>query len=164
MFNLILGFISPQEGSIDIYSNNHVYPSKQCRELFSYVSQENILFSGTIEDNIKLFVPNYNEKELINALKLACIYDEIMEKPLKMKTIINERGNGLSLGQIQRVLLAISILQNKPILLLDEFTSALDKELEKRIVINVSKLNKTKIIITHRDISLSEARTIVLGE
>ena len=81
-----------------------------------------------------------------------------------MKTIINERGNGLSLGQIQRVLLAISILQNKPILLLDEFTSALDKELEKRIVINVSKLNKTKIIITHRDISLSEARTIVLGE
>ena len=87
-----------------------------------------------------------------------------MEKPLKMKTIINERGNGLSLGQIQRVLLAISILQNKPILLLDEFTSALDKELEKRIVINVSKLNKTKIIITHRDISLSEARTIVLGE
>lgn len=87
-----------------------------------------------------------------------------MEKPLKMKTIINERGNGLSLGQIQRVLLAISILQNKPILLLDEFTSALDKELEKRIVINVSKLNKTKIIITHRDISLIEARTIMLGD
>ena len=81
-----------------------------------------------------------------------------------MKTIINERGNGLSLGQIQRVLLAISILQNKPILLLDEFTSALDKELEKRIVINVSKLNKTKIIITHRDISLIEARTIMLGD
>ena len=164
MFNLILGFISPQNGSIDIYSNNNIYPSKQCRELFSYVSQENILFSGTIEDNIKLFVPNYNEEDLINALKLACIYDEIMEKPLKMKTIINERGNGLSLGQIQRVLLAISILQNKPILLLDEFTSALDKELEKRIVINVSKLNKTKIIITHRDISLIEARTIMLGD
>ena len=164
MFNLILGFISPQNGSIDIYSNNNIYPSKQCRELFSYVSQENILFSGTIEDNIKLFVPNYNEEDLINALKLACIYDEIMEKPLKMKTIINERGNGLSLGQIQRVLLAISILQNKPILSLDEFTSALDKELEKRIVINVSKLNKTKIIITHRDISLIEARTIMLGD
>ena len=87
-----------------------------------------------------------------------------MEKPLKMKTIINERGNGLSLGQIQRVVLATSILQNKPILLLDEFTSALDKELEKRIVVNVSKLNKTKIIITHRDISLIEARTIMLGD
>ena len=60
--------------------------------------------------------------------------------------------------------LNFNILQNKPILLLDEFTSALDKELEKRIVINVSKLNKTKIIITHRDISLIEARTIMLGD
>lgn len=164
LFNLLLGFEKVKNGKISIISNNNSYNIKNCRNLFSYVHQENILFSGTIEDNIRLFVPDYNEDELIQSLKIACIYDEIMEKPLKLKTPLNERGNGLSIGQIQRILLAISLLTNKPILLLDEFTSALDKELEKQIVINVSKLNKTKIIITHRDINIENSKTIYLGE
>ena len=164
LFNLLLGFETPYEGCIEVHSKGKILPINKCRNLFSYVFQENILFSGTIEENIKLFVPNATEEEVISALKIACIYDELMEKPLKLKTELSERGNGLSIGQIQRVLLAISLLKDNPILLLDEFTSALDKELEKQIVINVSKLAKTKIIITHRDISIDNARTIYLGE
>ena len=164
LFNLLLGFISPNKGTIKVKYNNKFYDIKECRNLFSYVAQENILFSGTIEENAKLFIENYQEDKFINSLKIACIYDEINQKPNKLKTILNERGNGLSLGQIQRILLAIALEKNNQILLLDEFTSALDKELEKNIVNNVSCINKTKIIITHRDINLPDAKTIFLGE
>lgn len=164
LFNLLLGFETPYEGTIEVYNGNKILPINKCRNLFSYVFQENILFSGTIEENIKLFVPNAEEEDIIFALKTACIYDEIMEKPLQLKTELNERGSGLSIGQIQRILLAISLLKDNPILLLDEFTSALDKDLEKQIVINVSKLPKTKIIITHRDISIANAKIIYLGD
>ena len=87
-----------------------------------------------------------------------------MAKPNKLDTILNERGGGLSLGQIQRILLAVALLKDNPILLLDEFTSALDKELERNIVVNVSKLNKTKIIITHRDIELENAKVVKVGD
>ena len=134
------------------------------RRLFSYVPQENILFSGTIEDNVKLFVKEYSYEKLIWALKQACVYDEIMEKPKKLNTPLQERGGGLSLGQIQRVLLAISLLLDHEILLLDEFTSALDKDLEKRIVDNIVSLNKTKVIITHRDIVVENAKVLKVGD
>ena len=164
LFKLLLAFEKPTTGSIEVYSNGRILPISKCRNLFSYVFQENILFSGTIEENIHLFVPNARDEDIVSALKIACVYDEIMEKPLQLKTELIERGNGLSIGQIQRILLAISLLKDNPILLLDEFTSALDKELEKQIVINVSKLPKTKIIITHRDINIDNAKIIYLGD
>lgn len=164
IFNLLLGFIKPESGTIKVKCGTNEYPIENCRNLFSYVAQENILFSGTIEDNARLFIADYNEEKFLEALKIACVYDEIMQKEKKLQTILNERGNGLSLGQIQRILLAISLLKDNPVLLLDEFTSALDKELEKKIVINVASLNKTKIIITHRDIDIPNSKIIYLGE
>lgn len=163
MFNLLLGFIVPDEGEIKAIVNNEELPIYKCRKLFSYVAQENILFSGSIRENFKLFVDDITDEQIYESLKISCVYDEIMAKPSKLDTILNERGGGLSLGQIQRILLAVALLKNNPILLLDEFTSALDKELEKNIVINVSKLNKTKIIITHRDIELDNAKVVKIG-
>lgn len=164
LFNLLLGFEKPLNGTIEAYKNNDIIPISKCRDLFSYVFQENILFSGSIIENIHLFVPSATDEQINEALKISCVYDEIMSKPDKLNTKLNERGNGLSIGQIQRILLAISLLKNNPILLLDEFTSALDKELEKQIVVNVSKLNKTKIIITHRDINIDNSKIVYLGE
>ncbi len=164
VFSLLLGFLIPTEGEINVYVGDHHYPVKNCRHLFSYVAQENILFSGTIEENIRLFVDDASPDRIRWALKTACVYDEIMQKPEGLRTSLNERGNGLSLGQIQRILLAIALLKDHPVLLLDEFTSALDKELEKKIVMNVASLNRTKIIITHRDIFLPDAKTVYIGE
>ena len=165
LFNLMLGFIKPNKGSIYVIDNvNNKYPISLCRKLFSYVPQENILFSGSIIDNVKLFAPSFKEDKLIDALKVACVYDEIMERKEGLNTLLIERGGGLSLGQIQRVLLAIALLMNRPILLLDEFTSALDKDVERKIVENISKLNTTKIIITHRDISVNNSSILTLGD
>ena len=103
------------------------------------------------------------EKKIDEALKLACIYDEIYQKKDKLDTIIKEGGDGLSLGQIQRILLAIALLENRKVLLLDEFTSSLDQETEKKIVNNVIKLPLTKIIITHRAIDIDGAKVLELG-
>ena len=164
LFNLLLGFIKPEKGEIYAEYNGVKYPISTVRKLFSYVPQENILFSGTVEDNIKIFIDDVDEEKLNNALKIAEVYDEIYEKPKGLKTPLVERGGGLSLGQIQRVLLAISLLKDHLVLLLDEFTSALDKDLEKRIVSNISSLNKTKVIITHRDIEVNDSITVNVGE
>ena len=72
------------------------------------------------------------------------------------------RGEGLSIGQIQRILLAIAIKKNRSCILLDEFTSSLDKNLEKEIVEKVNSLPNTKIIISHRDIDLVDAKVLNL--
>lgn len=164
LFNLILGFEEPSEGNISIEIGEKKISSKCARSLFSYVSQENILFTGTIKENIHLFVDDCDEKEIVNALKDACVYDEIMQKENGLNTKLNERGNGLSQGQIQRVLLAICLLKKKPVLLLDEFTSSLDIALEKQIVCNLLKKDSTMIIITHRNIEVENAKEIILNE
>jgi len=164
LFNLLLGFIKPSKGSIYILRDGKKYDVSECRKLFSYVSQENILFSGTIKENIHLFVPNATDEQIINALKIACIYDELETKEDKLNTVLKERGSGLSLGQIQRILLAICLLKDRPILLLDEFTSALDKNIEDQIITNLISCNKTMIIITHRLIELPNSVDINLGK
>ena len=93
-----------------------------------------------------------------------CIYDEIMAMPKKLDNVLTERGQGLSLGQIQRILIAIAILKNNDVLLLDEFTSALDKEVETKIVSNLLKLHKTIIMISHRNLEIQECKEIKLEE
>lgn len=164
LFNLLLGFIRPASGKIEIKYKDNLYDIDKCRGLFSYVNQNNILFSGTIRENVSLFIEHFDEDKLNEALKLCCVYDEIMTKEKGLDTPLIERGGGLSIGQIQRILLAIAIMMNRPILLLDEFTSSLDKKLEQQIVKNVSNLNSSKIIITHRDIEIENAITLDLGE
>ena len=105
----------PDEGEILVRYKNQTYSIKETRTLFSLVNQDNILFSGSVRDNIYLLSEERNEDKIIEALKIANIYDELMEKKNKLDTKLIERGGGLSLGQIQRVALAISILNNKKI-------------------------------------------------
>ena len=98
------------------------------------------------------------EEEIMEALKFTNMDEEISD----INSRLNERGEGLSIGQIQRVLLAIALKKNRPCILLDEFTSSLDMKLEKEIVERVNSLSTAKIIISHRDIVLENARIINL--
>lgn len=166
IINLLLGFIKPKEGEIYIIDkdNNKINVGANTRSLFSYVPQEVIMFSGSIRENISLFVKNKTEEEINEALKLSCIYDEIMAMPKKLDNVLTERGQGLSLGQIQRILIAIAILKDNDVLLLDEFTSALDKEVETKIVNNLLKLHKTIIMISHRNLEIQECKEVKLEE
>ena len=147
---LMLGYLKPNKGTISFIKDGKKYDTYKSRLLFSYLSQENILFSATLRENINILTGVTDIDKINNALKLANIYDEIYELKDGLDTVINN-NTGLSLGQIQRVLIAILILYDKPILLLDEFSSSLDKENESKIIDNLLSLNKTIIYITHRN-------------
>lgn len=158
---LMLGFIKPQAGKIIIRTTNGDFEAgSSTRCLFSYVPQENILFSGTILENIELFCGKTAREKIDEALKLAMIYDDIMSMPNGLDTRLNERGTGISVGQIQRILIAISLIKDKEIMLLDEFTSSLDRENEAKIIENIKKLNKTVIMISHRDVNMDGVKLI----
>ena len=143
LFMLLLGFLKAKSGIVTIDGKELGF-----NDLFSYVSQENILFSGSIKENFKLLASDDNIEE---ALKFANIYDEIVNLPEGLNTILNERGSGLSIGQLQRIMIAISYAKNRPIFLLDEFTSALDQENANIIINNLINSNKTIIYISHKD-------------
>lgn len=164
LFMLLLGFFKPTSGRIYLKKDNEeIEISSATRGLFSYVPQENIIFSGSIRDNLYILTGKKND-EIIEALKLANIYDEIIKMPNGLDTKLNERGSGLSIGQIQRILIAAAILKDNSILLLDEFSSALDSINEDLIINNIKKLNKTIIYITHRNKQIDGQRVIKLKE
>lgn len=152
LLKLMLSFYEKQSGNIYFNLKTNKIPiTSEYRPLFSYVPQGNMIFSGSIKENISFFSPNSTDDEIINASKLAMIYDFILTLPNKFDTIIGERGLGLSEGQIQRIALARAFLSTSPILLLDEATSALDETNEVRILENIKTLSsKTCIIISHR--------------
>lgn len=162
---IVLGFLKPQSGKALIkYNGKEEEASSKARRLFSYVPQDNILFKGTIKENIEILTGIGDDDKIIEALRISNVYDEIMELPKGINTELNDRGRGLSLGQIQRVLIAIAILNDAKVLLLDEFSSALDSTNEQIIIDNLSKLNKTIIYITHKDSNLKNDLVVDLGE
>ena len=123
--------------------------------MFSYVPQGNMIISGSIRDNISLCDKTVGEDDIIKAAKAAAIYDFIKTLPDGLDTVISERGQGLSEGQVQRIAIARALLFNAPIILLDEATSALDQTTETQLLNNLKTLtDKTIIFITHRNTSL----------
>lgn len=122
------------------------------RSLIAYVPQGNMLFSGTIADNLMLGKAGASDKELEGAARAACAWEFICLLPEGMHTHIGERGVGLSEGQIQRLAIARALLRQAPILILDEATSALDIHTEKQVLRAIRKMSPTRtcILITHR--------------
>ncbi|WP_323811227.1 type I secretion system permease/ATPase [Rickettsia conorii] len=130
----------------------------------SVVLQDNMLFAGSISDNIKLCCPEVSEDEVIQAAKLAGADNFINNMPQKYQTILGEKGSGLSGGQRQRIALARALLVNPKILILDEATSALDYESEAAIMANMESIchNRTVISIAHRLNTIRHANRILV--
>lgn len=153
MFNLIPRFYDPDKGvlRIDHYNLREV-TQISLRQHIGIVSQEALLFGGTIRENILYGRLDATEAEVIEAAKAANAHDFIMELPDKYETIVGERGVRLSGGQRQRVTIARALLKNPRILLLDEATSSLDSESEHLVQEALGRLmqNRTTIIIAHR--------------
>src|SRR5699024_4002677 len=122
------------------------------RQFFSYVPQENTIFSGTIADNLRMVALDATEEELVEALKVACAYEFVQQLPEGIYSTVGEKGLGLSQGQSQRLAIARAVLKKAPVILLDEATSALDMETEKRVLQNLMCAVKNGICIltTHR--------------
>lgn len=128
------------------------------RGLFAYVSQGNQLISGTIRETITFSDPELmpQEEPLYRALEIACADEFVRNLPNGLDTVLGERGSGLSEGQMQRLSIARAVLSGRPILLLDESTSALDAATEEQLLKNLRAMtNHTVLIITRREAALN---------
>lgn len=134
------------------------------RGLMGIVSQETILFNGTVFDNIAFGMSDVNMDEVIAAAKVANAHDFIVAMPDGYNTNIGDRGIKMSGGQRQRLSIARAVLKNPPVLILDEATSALDTESERLVqdaLVNLMK-NRTSIVIAHRLSTVQFADEIVV--
>ena len=117
-----------------------------------YVPQGNSLFSGTIRDNLLMGNPDATTEQMVEALRTAAA-DFVLELPNGIDTQCFEKGAGLSEGQAQRIAIARALLRPGSVLLLDEFSSALDVETETVLMERLTSepQDRTMIFITHRD-------------
>ena len=155
---LLMGVYPLSGGSIyfKLKDGRQIPVDKSIRRLYAYVPQGNFLLSGTIRDNIAFVCPQASDEDVLRAAKISCAQDFIEELPNGLDTVVGERGQGLSEGQIQRVAIARAILTDAPILILDEATSALDEATEQKLLENIKTLNqKTCIIVSHKKAALS---------
>ena len=173
MIRLMLALLKPQKGSVAVYSNDlsssgsgllegtyrksassavsyTASPATRCNLV--YVPQGNTLFSGTVRENLLMGNPQATDEQMCAALHTAAA-DFVLELPAGLDTQCFESGAGLSEGQAQRIAIARALLRPGSILLLDEFSSALDAETESVLLERLTSQlpDHTMIFITHRD-------------
>jgi subfamily B ATP-binding cassette protein HlyB/CyaB len=165
LVKLLEGLYQPNQGRIfiDGHDIRHVSPHS-LRTQLGVVPQECFLFSGTILENITLYRHEYTLEQTVEAAKLAEAHAFIQALPLGYNTKVGERGSTLSGGQRQRIAIARALLGNPRILILDEATSSLDTESERRFQRNLAQISRdrTTFIIAHRLSTVRNAHTILV--
>ncbi|MCR5353667.1 MAG: ABC transporter ATP-binding protein/permease [Clostridiales bacterium] len=159
LFKVLLDIYPKLSGKAEcVEKNEHrTALSGDTRKLFAYVPQGNMLFSGSIRENLLFMAEegSVTDVDIKEALFCSCAKDFIDELPEGIDTVIGENGIGLSEGQIQRVSVARALLSKAPILLLDEATSALDENTEAALLANLKQItDRTCIIVTHKKAAL----------
>lgn len=162
---LLVGFYPPSDGRIvvDGYDMG-VIDKEYYRAQVGYVMQSNLLFSGTIAENIASGDETPDRRRIEEVAKMADAHAFIRKLPLGYEQIVGERGMGLSGGQIQRLCIARALYHDPRLLVFDEATSALDTQSESNIIGNMQEILKgrTAVIIAHRLSTIMRADKILV--
>lgn len=164
---IIRGLYPPNQGRILIDGADiSQFPQNVLADWIGYLPQETTLFSGSIRDNIVISRPEVADSILLKAAKIAEAHDFILDMPDGYATALAEGGKNLSKGQQQRVALASILLNDPPIILLDEPTSNLDEEAEEKLAVALKKLSETStlVAVTHSSAVLSVCDSILVME
>ncbi|MCY3551144.1 MAG: ABC transporter ATP-binding protein [Candidatus Poribacteria bacterium] len=167
LINLICRFYTPDSGQLEIDGEDIKQINlKDLRQQIGVVLQEPYLFSGTIAENIAYAHPDAKMEDIITAAKAANAHEFIVKFPDGYDTEVGERGGRLSGGERQRISIARAILHNPRILILDEATSSVDVETEKKIQQAIDRLvqNRTTFAIAHRLSTLRNADRLFVIE
>ncbi|MGW2814269.1 thiol reductant ABC exporter subunit CydD [Streptomyces sp. NPDC001415] len=165
LLNAVLGFVNPQDGGRVLVSGADLATLSLAdwRERIAWVPQRPHLFAGTIAENVRLARPDADDAAVLDALRDAGAYEFVSALPGGVATVLGEGGAGLSAGQRQRLALARAFLADRPVLLLDEPTAALDGATEAGIVDAVRRLavGRTVLLVVHRPALLAVADRVV---
>jgi ATP-binding cassette, subfamily B, bacterial PglK len=165
LIDLILGLKKPQSGEIIVDNKNINLDINSWQNKISYVPQEIFVMDDTIKNNIAFDFDNQSidMKKFYDVCKASEIYDVFSKLPEKFDTSIGERGSRISIGQKQRIGLARALYKKPDLLLLDEFTSSLDKETKNKILNTIIKINNntTIIIVSHDEDVLKKCGRVI---
>ncbi len=161
----LLRFLQPDSGRVAIDGQDlRTVDLASLRRAIGVVTQDTLLFSGSIADNIRYGLPTASDDEVIEAARIANALPFIEALPDGFSTDVGERGQRLSGGQVQRIALARAILGNPPLLVLDEATSAVDAESEALIQDALARVmaGRTTFVIAHRVSTVRRADRIIV--
>lgn len=162
LFKLLTGLYKPVSGSISVRTASGIKDADSLRGIISFVPQNNMLFSGTLRENITLLNPKATDEEIESALIFACADEFVKDLPLGLETRLGEDGSGISQGQAQRLAIARALLSGKKFLLMDEATSSLDTETERKFIENLRTTDGiTVLFITHKEELLGKCSKII---
>lgn len=167
IFNLLGKLYEINDGNIFIDGVDiNTLDEDSIRGNITIISQNPYIFNMSIRDNFRLVKESINDDEIIEALKLSCLYDFVQSLPEGLDTIIGEGGTNLSGGQRQRLAIARALVQKTRIILFDEATSALDNETQRDIQTAIDNLKGkyTILIIAHRLSTIKSSDRILLIE
>ncbi|WP_316739419.1 thiol reductant ABC exporter subunit CydD [Streptomyces sp. MK7] len=164
LLNVLLGFVRPTEGRVCVGGADLAdLDLEQWRSRIAWVPQRPHLYAGTIAENVRLARPDADETAVRRALADAGALEFVDALPDGTRTVLGEDGAGLSAGQRQRLALARAFLADRPVLLLDEPTAALDGATEAEVVAAVRRLSagRTVLLVVHRPALLGVADRVV---
>lgn len=162
LVNLLMGVLKPTTGSIFIGSAKlEQIGSDAWRGQVGTVMQDDVLFSGSIAENICFFDPRPDLEQIMTCAKLAAIAEDIESMPMSYQTLVGDMGTVLSGGQKQRVLLARALYKQPQVLILDEATSHLDLKRESQVNASIAALSITRVVIAHRPETIAAAQRVI---
>lgn len=163
LINVMLGILPPTQGQIRLAGVELSQLGQDgLRSLVGTVMQDDVLFAGSLRDNISFFDPEVDMTWVMACAETASIHHDILAMPMGYNTLVGDMGTVLSGGQKQRVLLARALYKKPAILFLDEATSHLDVACERRVNQAIDSLLITRVMVAHRPETIASAQRVIV--